>query len=203
MNILDSILNWILNWIIFRPDSMKKWIFKTYRPGLLQHQHYDLQQWMRYNYYDNNCFCSFLLQVWFYFNFMSSFRKKRSDMKILLFWNFSFCDTSQLFFLGPMSLPDSLSLFILKDIWNRLTHWSNWDLIDVSLSVDDAGSKLVQIVVVVVVVVVIDVEVSVEEALVTVTQFGDRLVLIIHIEYNRWLGIPLKTIMRVQSWGNH
>ena len=54
-----------------------------------------------------------------------------------------------------------------------------------SLSVDDAGSKLVQIVVVVVVVVVIDIEVSVEEALVTVTQFGDRLVLIIHIEYNR------------------
>ena len=27
--------NWILNWIIFRPDSMKKWIFKTDRPGLL------------------------------------------------------------------------------------------------------------------------------------------------------------------------
>ena len=128
---------------------------------------------------------------------MSSFRKKRSDMKILLFWNFSFCDTSQLFFLGPMSLPDSLSLFILKDIWNRLTHWSNWDLIDVSLSVDDAGSKLVQIVVVVVVVVVIDVEVSVEEALVTVTQFGDRLVLIIHIDYNRWLGNSPEE----QKWG--
>ena len=34
MNILDFILNWILNWIIFWPDSMKKWIFKTYRPGL-------------------------------------------------------------------------------------------------------------------------------------------------------------------------
>ena len=34
MNILDFVLNWILNWIIFRPDSMKKWIFKTYRPGL-------------------------------------------------------------------------------------------------------------------------------------------------------------------------
>jgi len=34
MNILDFVLNWILNWIIFRPDSMKKWIFKTYRLGL-------------------------------------------------------------------------------------------------------------------------------------------------------------------------
>ena len=34
MNIPDFVLNWILNWIIFRPDSMKKWIFKTYRPGL-------------------------------------------------------------------------------------------------------------------------------------------------------------------------
>ena len=34
MNILDFVLNWFLNWIIFRPDSMKKWIFKTYRPGL-------------------------------------------------------------------------------------------------------------------------------------------------------------------------
>ena len=34
MNILDFVLNWILNWIIFRPDSMKKWIFKTYRTGL-------------------------------------------------------------------------------------------------------------------------------------------------------------------------
>ena len=34
MNILDFVLNWILNWIIFRPNSMKKWIFKTYRPGL-------------------------------------------------------------------------------------------------------------------------------------------------------------------------
>ena len=43
LNILDSI-EWIffwmnipdfvLNWIIFRPNSMKKWIFKTYRPGL-------------------------------------------------------------------------------------------------------------------------------------------------------------------------
>ena len=30
MNILD----FVLNWIIFRPDSMKKWIFRTYRPGL-------------------------------------------------------------------------------------------------------------------------------------------------------------------------
>ena len=27
-------LNWILNWIIFRHDSMKKWIFKTDRLGL-------------------------------------------------------------------------------------------------------------------------------------------------------------------------
>ena len=27
-------LNWILNSIIFRPDSMKKWIFKTDQPGL-------------------------------------------------------------------------------------------------------------------------------------------------------------------------
>ena len=35
MNILDFVLNWILNWIIFGPDSMKKWIFKTYRLGLL------------------------------------------------------------------------------------------------------------------------------------------------------------------------
>ena len=34
MNILDFVLNWILNWIIFRPNSMKKWIFKTYRTGL-------------------------------------------------------------------------------------------------------------------------------------------------------------------------
>ena len=31
MNIPD----FVLNWIIFRPHSMKKWIFKTYRPGLL------------------------------------------------------------------------------------------------------------------------------------------------------------------------
>ena len=30
MNILD----FVLNWIIFRPDSMKKWIFKTDRPPL-------------------------------------------------------------------------------------------------------------------------------------------------------------------------
>ena len=53
-----------------------------------------------------------------------------------------------------MSLSDSLSLFIRY-------------LIDVSLSVDDAGSKLVEIVAdfVVAVVVVIDVEVSVEESL--------------------------------------
>ena len=34
INISDFVLNWILNWIIFRPDSMKKWIFKTYRTGL-------------------------------------------------------------------------------------------------------------------------------------------------------------------------
>ena len=34
MNIPDFVLNWILNWIIFRPNSMKKWIFKMYRPGL-------------------------------------------------------------------------------------------------------------------------------------------------------------------------
>ena len=34
MNILHLVLNWILNWTIFWPDSMKKWIFKTYRPGL-------------------------------------------------------------------------------------------------------------------------------------------------------------------------
>ena len=38
MNILDFVLNWILNWIIFRPDSMKKWIFKTYRLGLVRHR---------------------------------------------------------------------------------------------------------------------------------------------------------------------
>ena len=36
MNIPDFVLNWILNWIIFRPESMKKWIFKTYRPGLVK-----------------------------------------------------------------------------------------------------------------------------------------------------------------------
>ena len=34
MNIPDLVLNWILNWIIFRPDLMKKWIFKTDRPPL-------------------------------------------------------------------------------------------------------------------------------------------------------------------------
>ena len=34
MNILDFVLNWILNWIIFRPDLMKKWIFKTDRSPL-------------------------------------------------------------------------------------------------------------------------------------------------------------------------
>ena len=33
MNILDFVLNWILNWIIFRPDSMKKWIFKRIAQG--------------------------------------------------------------------------------------------------------------------------------------------------------------------------
>ena len=31
MNISD----FVLNWIIFRPDSLKKWIFKTDCPGLL------------------------------------------------------------------------------------------------------------------------------------------------------------------------
>ena len=31
MNIPD----FVLNWIIFRPDSMKKWIFKTYRQELV------------------------------------------------------------------------------------------------------------------------------------------------------------------------
>ena len=41
MNILDFGLNWILNWIIFWPDSMKKWIFKTYRPGLIEHDWFD------------------------------------------------------------------------------------------------------------------------------------------------------------------
>ena len=35
MNIPDFVFNRILNWIIFRPDSMKKWIFKTDRSGLL------------------------------------------------------------------------------------------------------------------------------------------------------------------------
>ena len=35
MDIPDFVLNWILNWIIFRPDLMKKLIFKTHRPGLL------------------------------------------------------------------------------------------------------------------------------------------------------------------------
>ena len=43
MHILDSnewiffwmnIPDFVLNWIIFRPDSMKKWILKTDRPGL-------------------------------------------------------------------------------------------------------------------------------------------------------------------------
>ena len=34
INILDFVLNWILNWI-FRPNSMKKWIFKTYRQWLV------------------------------------------------------------------------------------------------------------------------------------------------------------------------
>ena len=34
INILDFVFNWILNWIIFRPHSMKKWIFKTYRQPL-------------------------------------------------------------------------------------------------------------------------------------------------------------------------
>ena len=38
MNILDFVLNWILNWTIFRPDSKKKWIFKTDRPGLQSEQ---------------------------------------------------------------------------------------------------------------------------------------------------------------------
>ncbi len=38
MNILDFVLNWILNWIIFRPNSMKKWIFKMYRTGLMRIQ---------------------------------------------------------------------------------------------------------------------------------------------------------------------
>ena len=31
MNLRDFVLNWILNWMIFRPDSMKKWIFETRR----------------------------------------------------------------------------------------------------------------------------------------------------------------------------
>ena len=31
---LDLVLNWALNWIIFQPDSMKNWIFKTDRLGL-------------------------------------------------------------------------------------------------------------------------------------------------------------------------
>ena len=36
MNNWDLVLDWIFNWIIFRPDSMKKWIFKTDR-RLLPH----------------------------------------------------------------------------------------------------------------------------------------------------------------------
>ena len=37
MNIfLMNIPDFVLNWIIFWPDSMKKWIFKTYRPGLFR-----------------------------------------------------------------------------------------------------------------------------------------------------------------------
>ena len=45
MNISDL----VLNWIIFRPDSMKKWIFKTYRPGLLGKAsfHWDIEgEWL-------------------------------------------------------------------------------------------------------------------------------------------------------------
>ena len=34
MNISDFILNWILNWILFRSDSMQKWILKKDRPPL-------------------------------------------------------------------------------------------------------------------------------------------------------------------------
>ena len=44
MNILDFVLNWILNWIIFRPNSMKKWIFKTYRLGLPHPPFFDLSE---------------------------------------------------------------------------------------------------------------------------------------------------------------
>ena len=50
MNILDFVLNWILNWIIFRPDSMKKWIFKTYRPGLgASHNHVSSQSVLKFD----------------------------------------------------------------------------------------------------------------------------------------------------------
>ena len=42
MNIQDFVLNWILNWIILRHDSMKKWIFKMYPPGLGGGQHSQL-----------------------------------------------------------------------------------------------------------------------------------------------------------------
>ena len=45
MNIPDFVLNWILNWIIFRPDSMKKWIFKTDRPGLGGKARKEEQHW--------------------------------------------------------------------------------------------------------------------------------------------------------------
>ena len=92
----------------------------------------------------NICLCSFSLQAYFDLNFMNFFCKKSNDTKNLLFWNFSFCDPSQLFYLGPES--DFLGLFIRFS--NRPTHWSYWDLIDVSLYVDDAGSKVVEIVVV-------------------------------------------------------
>ena len=46
MNIPDFVLNWILNWIIFRPDSMKKWIFKTYRTGLPSDDHPMTIRWL-------------------------------------------------------------------------------------------------------------------------------------------------------------
>ena len=59
MNILDFVLNWILNWIIFWPDSMKKWIFKTYRLGLVEIGCHSL--WVRYDSKDcslqNNLHC--------------------------------------------------------------------------------------------------------------------------------------------------
>ena len=56
MNIPDFVLNWILNQTIFKPDSMKKWIFKPDRPGLIQIQSIHLRQFV-----DDDCCCTLSL----------------------------------------------------------------------------------------------------------------------------------------------